>query len=148
MLSLFHFFSFSEYKSYEERHLWEAFTAQARLHRYFDNFTSVEDIMTSWSRQPGYPEVIVTRNYENQQIEFTQQIFTYIGNQSSSLRNTETPDEHIKWWIPISYTTQTMHKFNETKPSEWIRNTKNLQISVENLAPNEWIIVNILQAGK
>lgn len=138
---------FSEYNSFNETHLWGGFTDEARSQRQFDNLTNVEEIMNTWTQQVGYPEVVVTRNYDSNEVDFAQQLFTYIGNRSI-IAEKDSSEESPTWWIPITYTTDSERDFNDTEPVDWMRNSPSLTLSVQNISADEWIIVNVRQTSE
>lgn len=51
------------------------------------------------------------------------------------------------WWIPITYTYKSNADFKTTKPVEWIKGTKSLQLNQTNIPYNDWVIFNIQQTG-
>jgi aminopeptidase N len=62
------------------------------------------------------------------------------------LISSENVTENPLWWIPITYTSKSRLNFNDTKPSHWLKATKNLTIQ-ESFENSEWIVVNIQQTG-
>lgn len=127
--------------------LWSHLTRSAHDSNTFDNLTNVKQIMDAWITKMGFPVVNVTRNYETNEVSFDQSRFTFIApNQWKSLQIQY--DAEVLWWIPLSYTTMNQANFNDTKPKDWIRGTKNFAKEFENITTDEWIIVNIQGTGK
>lgn len=112
-----------------------------------DNATDIKEIMDTWTLQTGFPELVVTRNNSTKTIDLKQQRFTYAVVNDHKKRLLESSTDNPLWWIPISYTTESVLNFDDTKPVEWIRKTPNITISVPNLADDDWILVNIQQTG-
>lgn len=133
------------YQAADQDDLWRHLTEEARRNQIFDNSSSVKEIMDTWTLQTGFPVVTVTIDYANQTVEFTQKRFAYIDD--SKVKKNEKPDDTL-WWIPISYTTSNRLNFDDTKPSSWIRKMPNLVVNDSDIAPEDWILVNIQQTGK
>lgn len=127
------------YQSAEQDDLWQALTEEARRTKIFDDTCSVKEIMDTWTLQTGFPVLKVIRDYGRHQIRFEQDRFFLINGTNSS---TENP----LWWIPITYTSKNRMNFNDTKPTYWLKATKNLTIQ-ETIHKDEWVIVNIQQTG-
>lgn len=137
------------YKAADQNDLWYHLTEKARESRIFDNETSVKEIMDTWTLQTGFPEVNVTRNYETEEVVFSQKRFMYEINNKLKKRNTvDKSNEKPLWWVPLSYTTSKILDFNATSPVNWIRKTEKLTIRSIDAEPDEWILVNIQQTGK
>lgn len=84
-------------------------------------------------KKPRYPLVLVKRNYDTGKTIITQECF------SSQKVND-------KWWIPLSFTTQTNLDFFETNSLTWLSpEDKNVTLSIKS---NDWIIVNLQQYGE
>lgn len=134
-----------QYQAADQNDLWQYLTDEARRSNIFDNSTSVKEIMDTWTLQAGFPIVNVTVNYDTQTIELSQKRFAYAD--ATKRAKTHEKDEPL-WWVPISYTTAERLNFNDTKPVTWIRKTPTLKISDADIAPEDWILVNIQQTGK
>lgn len=133
------------YQAADQDDLWRHLTDEAHRNNIFDNSTSVKDIMDTWTLQTGFPEVTVTIDYTNQNIEFKQKRFAYADDWK---KKKDTKPDDTLWWIPISYTTSRRLNFNDTKPSSWIRKTPNLLVNDSDIAPEDWILVNVQQTGE
>lgn len=103
--------------------------------------------MNTWTQQVGYPEVVVTRKYDSNEVHFSQRLFTYVGNRSVSAEKGSS-EESPTWWIPITYTTESEQDFNDTEPVDWMRNSPSLTLSVQNISADEWMIVNVRQTSE
>ncbi|XP_054003594.1 aminopeptidase N-like [Hylaeus anthracinus] len=94
-------------------------------------------IMTEWLDKPGYPVVTVNKTKDGNLV-LSQERFLLDGVKDDS-----------KWWIPISYVTNSTAKidFNITEPSYWMSNDDSV-LTIEAKIPNEiWVIVNPKQIG-
>lgn len=146
--SICFFFGISrKYQVATQDDLWSHLTESAHESNTFDNLTNVKEIMDGWTTKMGFPVVNVTRNYVKNTVEFVQSRFTFIApNQWKSLQIEY--DEATLWWIPLSYTTLGQANFSDTKPKSWIRGVKSLTKDFKEMAPKDWIIVNIQGTGK
>uniref|UniRef100_A0A2A4J2H3 Aminopeptidase n=1 Tax=Heliothis virescens TaxID=7102 RepID=A0A2A4J2H3_HELVI len=126
------------YGNAEQRDLWSALTSAARKTGDFDADVAV--VMDSWTLQTGFPVLIVTRNYENGTLHFTQERFVLIndtfGTQKSPI-----------WWIPVSYTTASEKDFETTQPKLWLKGEKSLTVTNITMKPDDWFIANVQQTG-
>lgn len=99
--------------------------------------TNVSAIMGSWTRQAGFPLVTVQRNYETNQVTLSQQRF-YSATP-------ENPDDST-WWVPYNLATPSNPGFESTRVEGWIPNTPSIEISVNNLGADDYLLIN-KQAG-
>lgn len=102
---------------------------------------NVETIMSSWTRQAGFPILDVTV-YDNGKIEIIQERYFNDKNQS---------DNTSLWWIPYNYVTagDTGSILTSTFPDGWI-NRKTTVIEPENSRkrqPDDWVVFNKQQTG-
>ncbi|KYM94195.1 Aminopeptidase N [Cyphomyrmex costatus] len=95
----------------------------------------IKEVMDTWMNQERYPFVYVTRNYETGEVTISQ----------SCVRHHSETDQATKWWIPITFATQSNPDFSNTVPRYWLRSDQN-NISFT-INPNDWIIVNLQQTG-
>lgn len=138
--------TFRAYQVANRNDLWHYLTESAQESQTFDNLTNVKDIMNAWTTKMGFPVVNVSRNYTTNEVEFTQNRFTFIA--PSQWRSLEIKYDDAKWWIPLSYTTASEADFDSTKPKDWIRGTEKFTKDFENITNEEWLIVNIQGTGK
>ncbi|KAK5649207.1 hypothetical protein RI129_000236 [Pyrocoelia pectoralis] len=92
--------------------------------------SSIHDILSSWVKNPAYPLVTVTRDYDNGKVTFSQERFNkYYG-------------EEALWHVPITYELESSKEhfdFNKTTADIWLTQ-KNITID---LGTNDgWILVN------
>nr|CAD7575715.1 unnamed protein product [Timema californicum] len=98
-------------------------------------------VLDTWSTQKGYPVITVTRNYSQGQTIVRQERF--LRNMSES--PTDTHD--YKWWVPLTYTTQSQLDFNTTTAKTWLEASQDSSLVDVSAASNEWILFNIQETG-
>ncbi|XP_025073060.1 aminopeptidase N-like [Pogonomyrmex barbatus] len=100
------------------------------------NNYKIKEVMDTWIKQKTYPLVNVTRNYTTGEV---------IISQRSSYNLEETDVDSIKWWIPVTFATQTNPDFSNTSPRYWLKpQDQNISFQIDT---NDWIIVNLQQTG-
>lgn len=127
-------FSNAEKKVAKPQNLWSEFQAEIN-HKNLQLDTSVEEIMTTWTEQAGFPVVNVF--IENGQAILQQERFL--------LRNMKSTPINVKWWIPITWTTQENMNFNQVNVTYWLKHER------ETIKLNEssgWVIFNVQSAGE
>lgn len=87
--------------------------------------------MLRWISQRLYPVLTVKRHYDSRETVISQDILDYKRN--------------ISWYIPVTYTTKSELDFNQTTPRRWLISSN---VSIDDIDPNDWIIVNIQQTGE
>ncbi|XP_053976697.1 aminopeptidase N-like [Hylaeus volcanicus] len=95
-------------------------------------------IMKEWLDKPGYPVVTVNTTKEGNLV-LSQERFLLDGVTDDS-----------KWWIPISYVTNSTEKIdfnNITEPSYWMNNNGSVLTIKAEVANETWVIVNPKQIG-
>ncbi|XP_011701751.1 PREDICTED: aminopeptidase N-like isoform X2 [Wasmannia auropunctata] len=93
----------------------------------------IKEVMNSWMDQNGYPVVKVVRNYTTGKVTISQTCsWDYVS------------DDNNKWWIPVTFATQSNPDFSNTVPSFWLRPDQNISFTID---PNDWIILNLQQTG-
>ncbi|XP_039304904.1 aminopeptidase Q-like isoform X2 [Solenopsis invicta] len=125
-----------EYSSATPNDLWK--TLQDALDESnvpHDDF-KVKEVMNTWFEQAWYPLVTVHRDYTTGEIRLTQEIFTYLENNSNYKGNKEET-----WWIPINFATQSSLDFSSTLATHWLKPHDEDTI-IEGVNTNDWIIVN------
>ncbi|GAB0097805.1 hypothetical protein DMENIID0001_134770 [Sergentomyia squamirostris] len=102
-----------------------------------------EDILKSWTEQPGYPLLTVMRNYQSNEIVVNQQRFL--------TSREEIDTDRLSWFIPLSLATARQPNMEDTKPIAWLRQgTRELVLtSSENRtwSSEEWVLFNVQQTG-
>lgn len=93
---------------------------------------SISDVMESWINQPGYPLVTVMWNYEMQTFTVSQERLCWRQRQSI-----------FEWWIPLSFTTETITNFSDTTATYWLKPEDESLIMPFHVSSDDWIIFNI-----
>lgn len=62
-------------------------------------------------------------------------------------KDASTMESKSCWWVPLTYTTQSEHDFNNTTTKEWLKCGQPLQLK-DVAKADEWLILNINFAGK
>jgi len=97
----------------------------------------IKEVMDTWINQERYPFVDVVRNYETGEVTISQTCVRQYG---------ETENKTIKWWIPITFATQSNPDFSNTVPRYWLRpDQHNISFTINS---SDWIILNLQQTGK
>ncbi|KYN20769.1 Aminopeptidase N [Trachymyrmex cornetzi] len=91
----------------------------------------IKEVMDTWMNQKSYPEVNVLKNYTTGEVTISQECI--YGEETNN-----------KWWVPITFVTQSNPDFSNTVPRYWLRPDRNITFTID---PNDWIIVNIQQTG-
>jgi len=99
--------------------------------------TSFANIMSSWTRQSGFPVLTVERNYSSTTVLLSQQ--RYFSNTSS------TPDSSV-WFIPYNLATASSYNFDDTTATHWLTSPSG-SITVAGLTENDWLIINKKETG-
>ena len=61
--------------------------------------------------------------------------------------NNSDDDHDYKWWVPLTYATQSNPNFDQTKVSVWMSD-KDAQMKIEGMPPkDQWVVFNIQQTG-
>ncbi|XP_059487597.1 aminopeptidase Ey-like [Neocloeon triangulifer] len=100
---------------------------------------TLRDVMNTWTDQPGYPLITVTRNYDNNEINFQQQRFFTVK------KEIESPE---KWFIPISMIKESENgNWQDLSTKGWLTPAGEFNLSENLPANNEWIVLNPRQTG-
>ncbi|KYQ58025.1 Aminopeptidase N [Trachymyrmex zeteki] len=120
-----------EYSSTTPDDLWSAMQTALDGSDVPHEHYKIKEVMDTWMNQKSYPEVNVTKNYTTGEIIISQKCV--YGQEIND-----------KWWIPITFATQSNPDFSNTVPRYWLRPNQNVTFITD---PNDWIIVNIQQTG-
>lgn len=102
------------------------------------DFPSPDKVMDRWLAQDDYPVIYVERNYDRNVIWLYQKSSRADYSKRGTYKN--------NWWIPISYTAQSILNFYFTIPQFWMKPYE-VQ-SIYTIDVNDWIILNLQQTGK
>ncbi|XP_063596358.1 aminopeptidase N-like isoform X1 [Penaeus indicus] len=130
-----------KYQNAEQDDLWQYLTTAAHEDNTLPADVTVKKIMDTWTLQMGYPVIKVTRSSDGTSATVSQERFLLVKNPNS----TDTHD--YKWWVPLSYTTETNPDFETTKPQRWMMDTEE-QLTISSLpAKDKWVIFNVQETG-
>ncbi|XP_018406616.1 PREDICTED: aminopeptidase Q-like [Cyphomyrmex costatus] len=93
----------------------------------------IKEVMDTWMNQDRYPIVNVIRNYTIGEVTISQ---ICVQKFNETITN--------KWWIPLTYTTQSNLYFNNTVPKHWLRPDQNITFLINS---KDWFIVNLQHTG-
>lgn len=86
-----------------------------------------------WIKQPGYPIVNVTRNYQTGFVKIT--------------RINPINKSNCAWSIPLNYVLESKPNFSLNNSMFWLHDNEMTSYPA-GLSSNEWIILNIQQLGR
>ncbi|EZA50169.1 Aminopeptidase N [Ooceraea biroi] len=111
----------------------------------------IKEVMDTWIKQNDYPTVLVTRNYKTNETRVSQEHFRLHAlndeddNNGDNNNGDDNNGDDKKWWIPVTFTTQTNLDFSNTVPKYWLTPVhENVDLIINS---NDWIIVNLQQTG-
>lgn len=101
----------------------------------------VPTIMATWTRQAGFPLITVVRNYDDRTDQVTLRQERYYSFPPSDRENTT-------WWVPYNLVTPNNPGFENTLADGWIpQDSNSLEITVDSLGPNDFLLINKRAAG-
>lgn len=116
--------------------LWAIMTEQGHLHQILPAEYDIKTIMDTWTLQPGFPVVTVTRSKNNTDVVLTQHRYLLSGQNVS---------DSSLWFIPINFESQ-HNRTQDKRPKHWLDNSKSLTIR-NAVDPDHWMYVNIQRIG-
>ncbi|XP_054725821.1 aminopeptidase N-like [Anastrepha obliqua] len=126
----------NQYTATDESQLFEALSNAADAQNVSLPATMAA-MFSSWSQQSGYPLLTVTRNYNNNTFTITQDAFFPNKNQTSDKT----------WYIPLNYAHKSNPDYRNTTASHFMLKTKEIEISDNSLAADDWLILNKQSTG-
>uniref|UniRef100_A0A224XI48 Aminopeptidase n=1 Tax=Panstrongylus lignarius TaxID=156445 RepID=A0A224XI48_9HEMI len=132
-----------KYGNAEQDDLWKSLTERAHKEGSLRKELTVKEIMDSWTLQTGYPILTVERNYKLGTVQISQKRYLKIPPESKDASGEESKS---CWWVPLTYTSQYEHDFNNTATKEWLKCGQLLQLK-DVAKADEWLILNINIAG-
>lgn len=123
-----------------EEDLFAAIETAVKADGTLDAAHNVATIMSSWTRQAGYPIVSVKRNYTDASaatVTLSQE--RYFSEPQSNV----TP---ATWWIPFNLASASAFNFNTTTATHWL-STETSTVNVSDLKPTDWLLLNKRQTG-
>nr|XP_012230690.1 PREDICTED: uncharacterized protein LOC105677005 [Linepithema humile] len=125
-----------QFSSVTSDNLWSALQAALDESNVPHNAYELKEVMDTWIKQRNYPVVHVIRNNDTGEVILTQEHFMPSNKDI----------DNNKWWIPVTFATQTNPDFSNTLPTHWLR-PQDQSIIIDGINPNDWIIVNLQQTG-
>lgn len=104
--------------------------------------TNVTAIMSSWTRQAGYPFITVERNYSGatNQVTLTQARYFY-----------PTPPvdpDNTTYWVPFNFATPSNPGFNSSRATGWIpQGQTSITITVDSLDADDYFLLDTRAGG-
>lgn len=104
--------------------------------------TNVSAIMSSWTRQAGYPLITVERNYNQgiDQVTLTQARYFY----------PTLPDDpdNTTYWVPYNFATPSNPGFNSSRSTGWIpQHQTSITITVDSLEADDYFLLDTYAGG-
>ncbi|XP_015609275.2 aminopeptidase N, partial [Cephus cinctus] len=124
------------YKAVTPDDLWRALQEVSDEYEILPPEICLKKVMDTWVEQPGFPLITVTRDYSTGTADISQERYFQSG----------ASDDGTRWWVPISYTTQSDLDFSSTSPREWIPQGED-NIVLSGFESTDWTIFNIQQSG-
>ncbi|CAG0880153.1 unnamed protein product [Cyprideis torosa] len=125
----------------ETNDLWTFLNDEAIIDNLLPEGLNISTVMNSWTLQPGYPVLHVTRAYNETGIfSLEQEPFSLDGGIA----------EESSWTIPVSYTfrSDSRTQIQKTLPKVWLLQGQWTSTEREsNLPDSDWFIVNVDQTG-
>ncbi|XP_050542648.1 aminopeptidase N-like isoform X2 [Daktulosphaira vitifoliae] len=131
------------YKNACQNDLWQSLTEEAQKSGVLDYTFTIKDIMDTWTLQPGFPVINVTRNYNSDSLIVSQSRFVLYDPKSYE-RNDKSS---FLWWIPLTYTTASKLDFSTTKPSHWFKPQEFMMLTETGVSSKDWVLFNINETG-
>ncbi|XP_027211488.2 aminopeptidase N [Penaeus vannamei] len=130
-----------KYEAAEQDDLWEHLTMAAHEDGTLPQDVTVKKVMDTWTLQMGYPVIKVERSADGMSASVSQNRFLLVAKENSS------DDHDYKWWVPLTYTTQSESNFSQTQAMVWMKDSE-AQITLSSLPPkDEWVIFNLQETG-
>ncbi|XP_060850045.1 thyrotropin-releasing hormone-degrading ectoenzyme-like [Rhopalosiphum padi] len=126
------------YMEAEPEDLWDTFDyVLYDADNLIEDDITINNYMDLWTKQPGYP-LITVKSANNGSVVASQKRFC--------LSNPRRTTDNVKWFVGLTYTTESEMDFEELTPTVWMKPTEeHTALTVpENFG---WIIVNIQSTG-
>lgn len=116
--------------------LWSIMTKYGHSANTLPNDLNVKQIMDTWTLQAGYP--VIEANRTGNDITISQKRYALPTYDAQSTQ---------KWFIPITFVTQTNSASNITIPEHWLNDTSD-NITLSNVIdPDHWYYLNARRTG-
>lgn len=127
-----------------EEHLFDslALSVSTEDETLIPSTTNVSTIMSSWTRQAGYPILTVERNYDanRDQVTLSQRKYIYPSSPTDPVVTT--------WWIPYNYATPKNPEFNRSQSMGWMpQDEDTITITVDSLRADDYLLLDTYAGG-
>ncbi|XP_037798468.1 aminopeptidase N-like [Penaeus monodon] len=129
------------YKNAVQDDLWKYLTLAAHEDGILPQDMTVKMIMDTWTLQKGYPVIHVKRSLDGTSAILTQERFL-VERSTNSSNSTA-----YKWWVPLTYTTQSEANFNQTQAKLWMKDSEDYIIVLSLPPTDQWVIFNLQETG-
>ncbi|XP_062123709.1 aminopeptidase N [Drosophila sulfurigaster albostrigata] len=126
----------NKFSAANETHLFDAIALAAREENFAVPAT-INEMMSSWTRQGGVPLLTVTRNYNDGSFTVKQEQYTNDKDYNSTKL----------WYVPVNYALQSDPDFRNTTASHYLLNEAEITISDAKTIKDEWLILNKQSTG-
>ncbi|KAJ6644039.1 Aminopeptidase N [Pseudolycoriella hygida] len=132
-----------QFSDVTEEHLFDALEIAVRNNSVaLPPTTNVTAIMSSWTRQAGFPFVTVERNYNQgtDQVTLTQSRYFY--------PTVPIDPDNTTYWVPYNYATPDNPGFNSSVATGWIPQHQNIvTITVDSLDASDYFLLDTYAGG-
>lgn len=120
--------------------VWKFLTQQAHNDKTLSDDISVNEIASSWITKDRLPVVSIERDYSARTAVVSQRVYL-------RERPHDVPEQDkMLWWIPLILITQDNLNFNDFKPNQWMKKTRDIILT--NLpSQDKFVIVNPEEIG-
>jgi aminopeptidase N len=136
----------SKYGVVEPEDLWSVLQDALDESAVPEDKFSIQEMMDTWIGQKGYPLVTVTRDQRTGKTTFAQEHFRL--HERFGKHHENTSEVNARWWIPINFATRSNPDFTSNLTTAWLSPEVDELVMTNNIAPQDWIIVNVQHMGR
>ncbi|TMW48648.1 hypothetical protein DOY81_006278 [Sarcophaga bullata] len=123
-------------KAAKEEKLFEAIqTAAKELNHVIP--ATVEEMMSTWTRQGGFPLLTVTRNYNDGSFTIKQAGY----HEDKSIVDTKI------WYVPINFAVASNSDYRNTVASHYLKKVAELKVDDVKVSKDDWLLLNKQSTG-
>ncbi|KAH8312883.1 hypothetical protein KR044_013473, partial [Drosophila immigrans] len=126
----------NKFSAANETHLFMAIALASREEN-FAVAATIEEMLSSWTRQGGVPLLTVTRNYDQGTFTVKQEQYT----------NNKTYESSKLWYVPINYALESNPDFRNTAASHYLLKETETTITDAQSTNDNWLIPNKQSTG-
>ncbi|XP_037031041.1 aminopeptidase N-like [Bradysia coprophila] len=138
---LVYYLTNKEFSDAAEEDLFAALNQAAKEDQTIETTQTIEAIMSTWTRQRGFPLFTVQRNYVTGEINIRQERYFTVPPST---------EDSALWWIPYNFATANNPDFENTRAEGWMSPTRTsiiAQTSAKTWSSNDWIVFNKQETG-